>query len=106
MAVVVTVVSVEYANIGYMGGGSPPSPTTTPGGVVTITGGPNATANIPGPHSDPADLFGIVLGLAAIFLAIALTRLIFRTRRGSGPKSTEQAAPRPDEPAQEEPGRS
>ena len=73
---------------------------------MTITGGPNATANVPGPHNDPADFYGIILGLVAILLAVAATRLIFRTRRGSGPKSTEQEEPPRPGPAPEEPDRS
>jgi hypothetical protein len=58
-------------------------PTTTPpttngaGGVITIDGGPNATANIPGPRNDPADLYGIVLVLLAIGLALFATRWLF-----------------------------
>jgi hypothetical protein len=34
-----------------------------------------------GPHNDGADFYGIALGLAAIVVAIALTRLVFRGRR-------------------------
>lgn len=53
-------------------------PTTNPAGVViTIDGGPNATANIPGPHNDPADLYGIVLVLLAIAVALIATRWLF-----------------------------
>lgn len=73
---------------------------------MTITGGPNATANIPGAHNDPADFYGIILGLAAILVAVAATRLIFRTRRGSGPRSRGPEEPPPTGPAPEEPGRS
>ena len=90
----------------YTGGFSPGPSTTNPGGIVTIKGGPNATANIPGPHNDPADLFGIVVVLAAILLAIAATRLIFRTRQDSGPRSTGPEEPPPSGRAPEEPGRS
>jgi hypothetical protein len=57
--------------------------------VITIVGGPSATANIPGPHNDPADFYGIVLGLLAIVAAIALSRRVFR-RRG-GPSDAEGA---------------
>jgi hypothetical protein len=63
--------------------------TTAPGSVITITGGPNATANIVGPHNDPADFYGIILGLVAIAIAIALTRWLFG-RKGAnswGPRS-------------------
>ena len=60
------------------------TPTTVPGGaVITIYGGPNATANIPGTHSDPADLYGIVL-IAAIFAVVALAYWLFG-RRGPAP---------------------
>ena len=33
-----------------------------------------------GPHNDGADFYGIALGLLAIVVAIALTRLVFRGR--------------------------
>jgi len=62
----------------------PTPPTTAPGAIITIDGGPNATANIKGPHNDPADFYGILLGLVAILVAIAVTRLIFRRPGGSG----------------------
>jgi hypothetical protein len=62
----------------------PGVPTTGPGAVITIDGGPNATANIVGPHNDPADFYGIILGLVAIIVAIILTRMIFRRTGGSG----------------------
>ena len=61
----------------------PGSTTTAPGSVVTIVGGPNATANAPGPQSDPADFYGIGLALAVILVAIVITRLVFR-RPGGG----------------------
>ncbi len=38
---------------------------------------------IVGPHNDGADFYGIALGLLAIVVAIALTRLVFRRRGGS-----------------------
>jgi len=60
------------------------SPTTVDSGVITIVGGPDATARIVGPHNDPADLYGIVLVLAAIAVALFATRWIFgRGRTGS-----------------------
>jgi hypothetical protein len=68
-----------------------PAPTTTvPGGaVITIVGGPNATADIVGTHSDPADFYGIIIGLIAIFVAIILARWLFGRgaghRPGAGP---------------------
>ena len=61
---------------------STPSTTVPGGSVITIYGGPNATANIPGTHNDPADLYGIVVVLAVIVVAIALVRWLFG-RRGS-----------------------
>lgn len=67
----------------------PTGPATTgPGSVITIIGGPNATANIPGPHSDPADFFGSALVLVLIVAAIALTRFVFR-RPGRNPPPAE-----------------
>ena len=51
---------------------APAPPTTVPGGaVITIVGGPNATADIVGTHSDPADFYGIIIGLIAIFVTIS-----------------------------------
>jgi hypothetical protein len=50
--------------------------------VITIVGGPSATANIPGPHDDASDFFGIVVALIAILAAIAVTRVVFRRRGG------------------------
>jgi hypothetical protein len=70
-----------------------PAPTTTaPGSVVTIFGGPNATANIPGPHNDGADFYGIGAALAAIVVAIVITRLVFRR---SAPTAPGAGNPRP-----------
>ncbi|MGH9114575.1 MAG: hypothetical protein ACRDWW_01975 [Acidimicrobiales bacterium] len=51
--------------------------TTAPGSVITIVGGPNATANIPGPRQDPADFYGIFLVIAAVLVAVILARLLF-----------------------------
>jgi hypothetical protein len=65
----------------------PTAPTTAPGSVITITGGPNATANVPGPHSDAADFYGILVALVVIVVAIAITRVAFGWRRGSRPAS-------------------
>lgn len=62
----------------------PAPPTTGPGAVITIDGGPTATANIVGPHNDPADFFGLALGLVAIIAAVVVTRLIFRRPGGAG----------------------
>jgi hypothetical protein len=64
--------------------------TTVPGGqVITIVGGPNATADIPGTHSDPADFYGVILALIAIFAAIVIARWLFGRggghRPGAGP---------------------
>lgn len=59
------------------------STTSNPmGSEITITGGPNATANIVGTHNDPADLYGIILVIAAIAVAIVAARwLLGRGRR-------------------------
>lgn len=62
---------------------STPSTTNPAGVVITLGGGPNATANIPGPHSDPADLYGIVLVLLAIAFALIATRWLFGRGRDS-----------------------
>lgn len=60
-------------------------PTTNPAGVViTLGGGPHASVNIPGPHNDPADLYGIVLVLLAIAVALIATRWLFG--RGRDPR--------------------
>ncbi|MDA8044591.1 MAG: hypothetical protein M0Z30_05025 [Actinomycetota bacterium] len=60
------------------------STTTLASGVITIDGGPNATANIVGSHNDPADLYGIVLVGLAIALALVATRWLFgRGGRGA-----------------------
>jgi hypothetical protein len=63
----------------------PTTPTTAPGSVITIFGGPNATANIPGPHNDGADFYGIGAALAAILVAIAVTRLVFHRSGRAAP---------------------
>jgi hypothetical protein len=63
-----------------------PPPTTGGGGVITIDGGPNATAHIPGPHNDPADLYGIVLVFLAIAIALVATRWIFGRRGRTDPR--------------------
>ncbi|HEY3811368.1 MAG TPA: hypothetical protein VGL49_08030 [Acidimicrobiales bacterium] len=57
--------------------------TTAPGSVVTIYGGPTATANLVGAHNDPSDFYGIGLVLVAIVVAIGVTRLLFRRRGDS-----------------------
>lgn len=57
--------------------------TTLATGVITIDGGPNATARVIGPHNDPADLYGIVLVGLAIAAALVATRWLFG--RGTGP---------------------
>ena len=87
-----------------------PTLTTTPGALITIDGGPNATANIPGPHSDSADFYGIFLALLVIVAAIAITRVVFGWRGGSRRASPLEAAPvrpplpqRPQRPRAAEP---
>lgn len=73
-------------------------PTTNPAGVVITLGGGHTTANIPGPHNDPADLYGIVLVLLAIAVALIATRWLFGRGRdrtqGSGPTPKEREGPR------------
>jgi hypothetical protein len=76
-------VTAAAASIAYsLPGQTSPTPfsttTTRPGQEITVVGGPNATANIPGDKSDPADFYGIILVIVAIAVAIILTRLIFR----------------------------
>lgn len=56
--------------------------TAGPGQVIIITGGPNATPNIPGPQQDPADFYGIVLVIVAIAVALFATRWLFGRRPG------------------------
>ena len=63
---------------------STPSSTSGVGVEITIDGGPNATANIPGAHNDPADLYGLVLVMLAIAVALFATRWLFGRR---APKS-------------------
>jgi hypothetical protein len=65
---------------------SPTAPPTSvgPGSVITIDGGPNATANIPGSHNDPADLYGVVLVILAIAIALFATRWLFGRRGRTG----------------------
>ena len=60
-----------------------PTRPTSPGALITVAGGPNATANIPGPRNDSADFYGIFLALAIIVVAIAVTRVVFGWRGGS-----------------------
>lgn len=71
----------------YMVSASSSTTATTagPGQVITIVGGPNATANIPGPQQDPADFYGIILVAAAILFAVFATRFLFG-RRGPKPE--------------------
>jgi hypothetical protein len=57
-------------------------PPTTSGPVITIIGGPGATANAVGSHNDSSDFFGIVLVVLAIAAAIAVVRRIFGRGRG------------------------
>lgn len=61
-------------------------PTTLGRGVITIDGGPNATAHVIGPHNDPADLYGIVLVGLAIAFALVATRWLFGRGAGPGPR--------------------
>lgn len=106
---------MPFTHVGAMVYQTAPStpPTTAPGSVVTIDGGPQATANIAGPANDPADFYGIILVLAGIALAIFATRKLFgdgdrsrRSRAVSGPTPTEPAEPRPGGPGAAGPSRS
>jgi hypothetical protein len=63
-----------------------PPTTEGPGVVITIDGGPNATAHIPGPQSDPADFYGILIVGLAIAAALIATRWLFGRRPGPGSK--------------------
>ena len=71
--------------------------------MITVQGGPSATANIPGPHNDAADFWGSGLVILVIIGAIALTRLVFR-RPGSSVQETSDETPEPaDAPKDEAP---
>lgn len=61
------------------------TPTTNPMGVEITLNGPNATSNLPGSQTDPADFWGIFLVLIGIALAIFLARWIFG-RNGPAPR--------------------
>jgi hypothetical protein len=81
--------AVTFSTVdGLVYSATPSTPSTTGnGGVVTIYGGPGATGDIPGPHNDPADLYGIILVFAAIAVALVATRWLFgRGRGGPGPQ--------------------
>jgi hypothetical protein len=54
-----------------------PVSTTLQGTVVTDA----PVHRVVGPHNDGSDFYGLALGLVAIVVAIALTRLVFRGRR-------------------------
>jgi hypothetical protein len=45
---------------------------------------PTTTENVPGPQNDGSDFFGILLALAAILLAIFVTRRVFGSGSGRG----------------------
>lgn len=71
--------------------GTSPTTVSAPydgGTVITVVGnGPNATANVVGPHNDASDLWGILVVLAVIFVSIAATRWLFgRGRQVTGPR--------------------
>ncbi len=83
---VIADVAEQWLGVTFILQATTSTPTTNPAGVeITIYGGPNATANIPGAQDDPADLFGIVAVFLAIGVAIVLARWIFG-RRGPAPK--------------------
>lgn len=66
----------SYLDVVRSSTSSTPS-TTNPAGVVITIGGNSPKQPIVGPHNDPADLYGIVLVILAIAVAIVATRLIF-----------------------------
>lgn len=74
---------VQVADLTWSAGPTS-SPTTLPSGVITIVGGPNATAPIVGPHNDAADFYGIILVGLGIALAVVVTRWVFGRRPGPG----------------------
>lgn len=61
--------------------------------MITIQGGPNATASVPGPHNDASDFWGSGLVILVIIGAIALTRLVFRRPRDEQVEETSNVAP-------------
>jgi hypothetical protein len=66
----------------YVVSGSASTTATTagPGQVITIDGGANAPAGMPGQHQDPADFYGIILVVLAIAVALFATRWLFGRR--------------------------
>jgi hypothetical protein len=58
------------------------APPTTALHATVVTDAP--VSRVVGPHNDSSDFYGIALGLVAIVVAIALTRLVFRGRGGAG----------------------
>jgi hypothetical protein len=64
------------------------TPTTTvPGSIITIKGGPFATANLPGERQDASDFYGIVIVLLAIVVVIIAARSLFGRKRRRRPGS-------------------
>jgi hypothetical protein len=61
---------------------SPSAPPPATGLHATVVTDAPA-GRVVGPHNDSSDFYGIALGLLAIVVAIALTRLVFRRRGGS-----------------------
>ena len=61
--------------------------------MVTVQGGPTATANIPGPHNDAADFWGSGLAILVIIGAIALTRLVFRRPAPIAEEASDETGP-------------
>lgn len=70
--------AVIFSYLDVLQSSTPSTPSTTnPAGVVITIGGNRPSTPIPGPHNDPADLYGIVLVFLAIAVAIVATRWIF-----------------------------
>ena len=69
-----------------------PSTSLPSGGVVTIDGGPTATAHVIGSRQDSSDFYGIILVTLAIAVAIVVTRALF------GHRSAVQTRDRDDRP--------
>ena len=76
---------MNFSELGGLTWSTPSTPSTTnPAGVVITIDGNRPSTSVPGAHNDPADLYGIVLVVLAIAVAIVATRWIFgRGRRES-----------------------
>ncbi|HET7524156.1 MAG TPA: hypothetical protein VFJ79_08450 [Acidimicrobiales bacterium] len=66
--------------------------------MITVQGGPTATANIPGPHNDAADFWGSGLVILVIIGAIALTRLVFRRPASTAEETSAETSDPSEDP--------